>query len=72
MVKELAREIREHAFPTEPVCVIGTGGFSRLFERDNLFDVAIPDLILIGLERALGLNPDASGPWLESQIDEMH
>ena len=71
MVKELAREIREHVFPNEPVCVIGTGGFSRLFERDNLFDVAIPDLILIGLERALALNPDASGPWMGSQTDEL-
>jgi hypothetical protein len=28
-----------------------------------LFDVVLPDLILLGLERALALNPGASGPW---------
>lgn len=71
-VKELTREIRENAFPHEQVSVIGTGGFSRLFEQDGLFDVVVPDLILIGLERALGLNPDASGPWTGSPADEMH
>ena len=37
--------------------VIGTGGFSRLFEREQLFDVVDPDLVLVGLERALALNP---------------
>jgi type III pantothenate kinase len=43
--------------------VIGTGGFSRLFEDQDLFDVLLPDLILVGLERALALNAGASGPW---------
>jgi len=33
--------------------VIGTGGFSRLFERDQVFDALLPDLVLLGLERAL-------------------
>jgi type III pantothenate kinase len=56
IVKDLTREIRERAFPDEPVVVIGTGGFSRLFERERLFDTLLPDLILIGLERALQLN----------------
>jgi type III pantothenate kinase len=69
VVRELTREIREHAFPSEPVCIIGTGGFSRLFERDSLFDVTLPDLILVGLERALRLNPDASGPWTGTATD---
>lgn len=36
--------------------VIGTGGFSRLFENHNAFDALIPELILIGLHRALKMN----------------
>jgi type III pantothenate kinase len=63
VVRELTREITEQVFAGERPFVIGTGGFSRLFERDRTFDVVLPDLILIGLERALALNPGASGPW---------
>jgi type III pantothenate kinase len=65
MVKDLTREIREQALANEPAIVIGTGGFSRLFERERLFDAVLPDLILLGLERALLMNPDASRPWDE-------
>lgn len=70
VVRELTRELREAAFPREPAYVIGTGGFSRLFERDRLFDVTAHDLVLIGLEKALHLNPDASGPWTGAASDE--
>lgn len=63
MVRELTREIRDHAFKAEPVTVIGTGGFSRLFERDGMFDALLPDLVLTGLERALALNEGASRAW---------
>lgn len=59
----LTREIRAQVFDGEPVVVIGTGGFSRLFERDRIFDVILPDLVLVGLERALSLNPGCSGAW---------
>jgi len=69
VVKELTREIREQAFRTESVVIIGTGGFSRLFERENLFDALLPDLILVGLERALSLNTGGSRPWTESATD---
>jgi type III pantothenate kinase len=62
-VRELTREIREGAFAGEPAMVIGTGGFSRLFEQESMFDALIPDLVLIGLERALALNEGASRPW---------
>jgi type III pantothenate kinase len=64
MIKELTRDIREQAFHNEPAVVIGTGGFSRLFEADQVFDVVLPDLILVGLERALALNEGASRPWI--------
>lgn len=63
VVRELTREIRDQAFRGEPALVIATGGFSRLFEGEKVFDVMLPDLILVGLERALSLNPGASGPW---------
>jgi type III pantothenate kinase len=63
VVQELTREIRAQAFRGEPAVVIGTGGFSRLFERERLFDAVMPDLILVGLDRALALNEGASRPW---------
>jgi type III pantothenate kinase len=62
-VSGLTREIREQLFPQQPVVVIATGGFSRLFERAALFDAVVPDLVLMGLERALALNPGTSGTW---------
>lgn len=62
-VRGLTREIRDQALGGEPAVVIGTGGFSRLFEPEKMFDVLVPDLVLVGLERALSLNPGASGPW---------
>ena len=68
-VDGLTRQIRDEVFRGQPATVIATGGFSRLFERDKLFDVLIPDLVLIGLERALSLNPDASGPWTPSAVN---
>lgn len=63
ILKELTRDIREQAFAGESALVIGTGGFSRLFEQEKIFDALIPDLVLIGLERALALNEGASRPW---------
>jgi type III pantothenate kinase len=68
-IEGLTRAIRQHAFGGEPALVVGTGGFSRLFERDALFDVLAPDLVLVGLERALALNADASRPWTGSPAD---
>jgi type III pantothenate kinase len=52
----LTREIKERTFPGQPAVVVATGGFSRLFEREPLFDAILPDLVLVGLERALALN----------------
>jgi type III pantothenate kinase len=63
VVRELTREIREQAFLAEPAVVIGTGGFSRLFERERLFDALLPDLVLVGLEHALSLNAGGSRAW---------
>lgn len=62
-VAGLTQEIRASVFDGEPALAIATGGFSRLFQDAGLFDVLLPDLVLIGLEHALSLNPGVSGPW---------
>ena len=69
VVKERTREIRDEAFSGEPALIIGTGGLSRLFEHDAVFDVLLPDLALIGLDRALALNAGGSRPWSSSATD---
>ena len=42
--------------PENRPLLIGTGGFSSMFEKTNLFDEIIPDLALKGLYLALKLN----------------
>jgi type III pantothenate kinase len=69
ILRELTRQIRAEALGGEPAVVLGTGGFSRLFEREEVFDAVLPDLVLVGLERALALNPDASKPWIAPTLD---
>lgn len=56
MVKELVARMTEEAFPDDPPFVIGTGGFAHLFNRLELFDAVVPDLILVGLREAVRLN----------------
>ena len=63
MIHELTREVRARSFQGEPALVIATGGFSRLFEREKVFDAVLPDLILVGLAQALSLNEGASRKW---------
>ena len=59
-VRGLTREIREQVFDGRPVTVIATGGFSRMFDGEQLFDVLQPDLVLLGLQHALALNAAAA------------
>ena len=51
--------------------VIGTGGFSPLFESEPLFNAVLPDLILVGLERALALNPGGSSPYQQVPLESL-
>jgi type III pantothenate kinase len=69
VVRGLAREIREQAFQGEPAVVIGTGGLSRLFEQEEVFDVLLPDLVLLGLERALSLNGGGGQRWKPPAVE---
>ena len=55
-IRELTRRIQDEVFPDDPALVIGTGGFAGLFEKENLFDTVVPDLILIGLLEAIDMN----------------
>lgn len=55
-LRGLAERIRKECFEGEEAMLIGTGGFSRLFEKDRVFDALVPELVLIGLYRALTLN----------------
>lgn len=55
-VNELVRRITDEVFGGEKPLLIGTGGFAQLFNREQLFDVVIPDLILIGLREVARLN----------------
>lgn len=58
IVESIKKQIISEAFNNENVMMIATGGFSSLFENENLFDIVIPDLVLIGLYEALQLNKD--------------
>ncbi|MDZ4678472.1 MAG: type III pantothenate kinase [Oligoflexia bacterium] len=58
VLKELSREIKKKYFENKPTVVIGTGGFSRLFENEKVFDALIPELVLLGLHKALAMNVD--------------
>jgi type III pantothenate kinase len=56
MVREIVTRSKTEAFKSEDCVVIGTGGFSTLFDKTETFDVAIPDLALRGLYLSLLLN----------------
>ena len=51
-LRELILGLKKEVFLGESVMVIGTGGFSQLYERESLFDAIIPDLTLLGLKKA--------------------
>jgi type III pantothenate kinase len=55
-IREITRRITDECFDGEKPFVIGTGGFSSLFEKEKVFDVIHPDLVLQGLHLALKLN----------------
>lgn len=54
-IKGIAAKIKNDYFSGEAL-VIGTGGFSKLFEDAGLFDRVVPDLVLLGIAAAVQLN----------------
>lgn len=55
-VRGIAQEIKKSYFSGNPTLVIGTGGFSRMFESQGVFDALVPELVLLGLREALKMN----------------
>jgi type III pantothenate kinase len=58
-LREIIGRIQREHFPDSPPKVLGTGGFSHLFEKEDIFTAVIPDLVLIGLQQALQMNTAA-------------
>ncbi len=52
-VRWLIESVTAGYFRGDAPVVLGTGGFGRLFEDENLFDAFIPELPLIGLRKAV-------------------
>lgn len=55
-MREIITRLAAECFNGEKPFVIGTGGFSSLFEKEKIFDKIIPDLVLKGNLIALQLN----------------
>ncbi|MEK2689124.1 type III pantothenate kinase [Bdellovibrio sp. GT3] len=55
-MKEIIARVTRECFPDEQPFVIGTGGFSSLFEKEKVFDAIIPDLVLKGMLISLQQN----------------
>lgn len=57
-VQGLIDRIKKEGFAgdAEDVLVIGTGGFSRLFDKEDVFDQHIPELVHLGLREAQLMN----------------
>jgi type III pantothenate kinase len=54
-IRQFVTAVTDEYFAKDRPVVIGTGGFGRLFEEEQLFDAFIPELSLIGLRRAVAL-----------------
>lgn len=55
-VREITQQVTSKTFDGEKPIVIGTGGFSSLFNGSDIFYAIHPDLALLGLRYALDLN----------------
>lgn len=62
MIKEISQGLAKECFSGEKPFVIGTGGFSSLFDKSKIFDVILPDLVLKGLLLSLKLNQQKGKP----------
>lgn len=58
MMKEITKRLTDECFGGENPLVIGTGGFSSLFEKEKFFDAVQPDLVLKGLLYSLKMNKE--------------
>ncbi len=57
LVRELVAKIGKEAFGDFDCRVVATGGHSQLYDKENLFDDIVPDLVLQGVNTMLEMNP---------------
>lgn len=55
-IREFISKAKREIFNNQPLIVVGTGGFSHLFEQEKIFDIIVADLVLEGLHQILLLN----------------
>ena len=55
-IRQLSGELIREAFAGSKPVIVATGGFSRMFESEKLFDEIVPELVLYGLKHAVSLN----------------
>ncbi len=55
-IKELCYQYQKKVFNNEKPFILGTGGFAKVFTDNNLFDQVVPELVLLGVKRAIELN----------------
>ena len=55
-VKEVIARVKKQIFYEEDVLVLATGGFAVLFEKEDIYDYLLPDLVLEGLRLAINMN----------------
>ena len=58
IIRSIKKEVFKKTIDSENVVVLGTGGFSSLFETENIFTAIVPDLVLHGLKIAWEKNND--------------
>lgn len=58
-VRNLIAALTVDAFEGRRPYVLGTGGFAKMFEAENLFDEIVPELVLWGLKHAEALNRES-------------
>jgi type III pantothenate kinase len=54
--KHITQEIKNQYFETSQTTIVGTGGFARLYENEEIFDFFVPELVLKGLFYSLEMN----------------
>lgn len=54
--RELVQRIKHEIFNDQSVLVLATGGFASLFDKQDLYDFHLPDLVLQGVKIAAEMN----------------
>ncbi len=54
--RELIQRLNEEAFGDQQALILATGGFASLFEKQNLYNHLVPDLVLQGIRLAALMN----------------